>query len=141
MPSRFLSKLRNYGKEACGFPDGRLEEQTRARCLHILALVNTRTSLRAWREDLGDIIRILLTTMAGLLAQQGAKMGDTITLCTRILLATQNLHSKRWTMEGRGSRWKKSMAELLSCSRQGRIGIYSRPRKMNPSAHEVVTLL
>ena len=73
--------------EACGFPSGRLEEQTRGRCPHILALTNTRTALRAWREDSGDITRILLTAMAGLLAQQGARISDAITLCTRILLA------------------------------------------------------
>ena len=50
--------------------------------------------MRAWREDPGDITRILLTTVADSLARQGAKMGDTITLCTRILLTAQDLHSK-----------------------------------------------
>ena len=100
MLSRFLSKLRNYGKEACGFPSGRLGEQTRGRCPHILALANTRTALRAWREDLGDITRILLTAMAGLLAQWGARISDTITLCTRILLTAQDLHSKRIDLGG-----------------------------------------
>ena len=81
--------------EACGFPSGRLEEQTRGRCPHILALANTRIALRAWREDSGDITRILLTIIAGPLARQGARMSDTITLCTRILLIAQDLHSKR----------------------------------------------
>ena len=70
MPSRFLGKLRNYGKEAYGFPGGRLVEQIREMCPHILALANTRTALRAWREDSGDITRILLTAIAGL-ARQG----------------------------------------------------------------------
>ena len=95
MISRFKGKLRNYGKEACGFPSGRLEEQTRGRCPHILALANTRIALQAWREDSGDITRILLTVVADPLARQGARMSNTITLCTRILLTAQDLHSKR----------------------------------------------
>ena len=95
MLSRFLGKLRNYGKEACGFLGGRLEEQTRGTCPHILALANTRTALRAWREDPGDITRILLIVVVDSLARQDAKMGDTITLCTRILLTAQDLQSKR----------------------------------------------
>ena len=70
-------------------------EQTRERCPHILALANTRTDLRSGREDSGDITRILLTAVADPLARQGAKMSDTITLCTRILLTTQNLHGKK----------------------------------------------
>ena len=122
--------LGNYGKEACGFPDGHLMKQTRGRCPHILALANTRTALRAWREDSGDITRILLTTMIGLLAQRGARKSDTITLCTRILLAAQDLHNKRADHGGAGgtrgtreSRWKQSMAELLSYSCQSRLGI------------------
>ena len=86
---------RSRWKEACGFPDGHLIEQTRRKCPHILALANTRIALRAWREDLADITRILLTAVADSLARQGAKMGDTITLCTRILLAAQDLHNKR----------------------------------------------
>ena len=63
-----------------------MEEQTRGRCPDILALANTKIALRAWREDLGDITRILLTVVTDSLALQGAKMSDTITLCTRILL-------------------------------------------------------
>jgi len=66
----------------------------------ILAFANTRTALRAWREKSGDITRILLATIADSLARQGAKMGDTITLCTRIPLAARDLHGKRITMEG-----------------------------------------
>ena len=118
------------GKKVCGFPGGRLEEQTRGRCPHILALANTRIAMRAWREDSGDIARILLTAIAGLLAQRGARMSDTITLCIRILLTTQDLHSKRIDHGGSGEvrtrkgRWKKNIAELLSCSRQGRAGIF-----------------
>ena len=130
MPSRFLGKLRNYGKEAYGFPGGRLEEQTRGRCPYILALANTRTALQAWREDSGDIIRILLTAIAGPLARQGARMSDTITLCTRILLTIQDLHSKRIDhggSSGVGSTqkdgWKRNMAEVVSCSRQGWISV------------------
>ena len=51
--------------------------------------------MRAWREDSGDITRILLTAIADPLARQDARMSDTITLCTRILLTTQDLHSKK----------------------------------------------
>ena len=86
--------LGNYGKEAYGFPDGHLMEQTRGRCPHILALANTRTALRAWTEDPGDVTRVLLTAVVDSLTWQGAKMSDTITLCTRILLTAQDLHSK-----------------------------------------------
>ena len=57
-------------------------------------------------------------------------MSDTITLCTRILLTTQDLHGKKIDHGGSGrvrgtcgSRWKGNMAELLSCSRQSRIDI------------------
>ena len=64
-------------------------EQTRGKRPRILAFANTRTALRAWREDLGNITRILLTAVADSLARQGAKMGDTIALGTRILLAAQ----------------------------------------------------
>ena len=115
---------RNYGKEACGFPNGRLVEQTRERCPHILALANTRTALRAWWEDIGDITRLLLAAVADPLARQGARMSDTITLCTRILLIAQDLHSRRIDHGGSGGvrstwggRWKRNIAELLSCSR------------------------
>ena len=100
MPSLFLGELRNYGKEACRSPGGHLVEQTRGRCPHILALANTRIALRAWREDSGGITRLLLATIAKPLARQGARMSDTITLYTGILLVTQHLHSKRWIMEG-----------------------------------------
>ena len=101
-------------------------EQTRERCPHILALANTRTALRAWREDSGDITRILLTTVADPLARQGAKMSDTIDLCTRILLTTQDPHSEGLDHGGssrakgtRGGKQKGNMTELLGCSRQG----------------------
>ena len=87
--------LGNCGKEVYGFPDGHLMERTRGMCPRILALANTRIALRSWREDSGDITRILLTAVADPLARQGARMSDTITLCTRILLTTQDLHSKR----------------------------------------------
>ena len=86
---------RSRWKEACGFPSGHLIKPTRGKCKRILAFANTRIALRAWREDLGDITRILLIAVADSLARQGAKMGDTITLCTRILLIAQDLHSKR----------------------------------------------
>ena len=105
-------------------------ERTRERCPHILALANTRTALRAWREDLGDITRILLTVVADPLAQQGDKMSDTITLCTRILLTTQDLHGKELNHGGcggargtRGTKQKRNKTELLNCSRQSRIDI------------------
>ena len=121
-------------------------EQTRGRCPHILAPANTRTALWAWREDSGNITRILLTTMAGLLAQRGIRISDIIALCTRILLAAWNLHKidhgvSNRTESTRGSRWKKSMAELLSCSRQGQMRFYGQLEKMNPNAREAVTLL
>jgi len=58
----------NCGKEACGSPSGRLMKQTRGRCPHILALANTRTALRAWREDSGGITRLLLAAIADSLA-------------------------------------------------------------------------
>ena len=97
-----------------------MNEQTRGRYPHILALANTRTALRAWREDPGDITRILLTAVADSLARQGAKMSDTITLYTIILLTAQDLHSKKIDHGGssgvesaRGSRWKKNMAALI----------------------------
>ena len=73
-------------------------EQTRGRCPHILGLANIRTALRVWREDSGDVTRILVAAVSDPLTRQGARMSDTIALYTRILLATQNLH--RWTMEG-----------------------------------------
>ena len=115
--------LGNRWKEVCGFLDGHLMKQTRGRCPHILALANTRIALRAWREDLADITRILLTAVADSLAQQGARMGDTITLCTRILLTTQDLYLKEIGYGGssgvgstRKDRWKKNMAKVSSCS-------------------------
>ena len=122
-------------------------EQIRKRCPHILDLANTRTALWAWREDSGDITRILLTTVADPLARQGAKMSDAITVCTRILLTTQDFHSKKIDHGGsggvrgtRGSEQKRNITELLSCSRQSRIDIYSRSGKMDPSAREAIVL-
>ena len=70
-------------------------EQTRGKRPRILAFANTITTLRAWRENPGDITRILLVAIADSLARQGAKMGDTIALYTRILLTAQDLHGKR----------------------------------------------
>ena len=95
-----FSVIGNCGKEACGSPSGRLMKQTRGRCPHIFALANTRTALRAWREDSGGITRLLLAAIADPLARQGARMSDTITLYTRILLATQDLHSKKIDLGG-----------------------------------------
>ena len=89
-----FSVTENCGKEVCGSPSGRLMKQTRGRCLHILALANTKTALRAWREDSGGITRLLLAVIADSLARLGARMSDTITLCTRIHLTTQDLHNK-----------------------------------------------
>ena len=132
----------NCGKEACGSPSRRLMKQTRRRCPHILALANTRTTRRAWREDSGDITRVLLTAVADPFARQGARMSDTITLCTRILLITQDLCSKKMDHGGsgegenaRGSKQKRNITELLNCPRQSRIDIYSWSRKMDPCAH------
>ena len=94
--------LGNRGKEVCGFLDGHLMKRTRGRWPHILALANTRIALRAWREHSGDTTRILLTVVADPLAREGAKMSDTITLCTRILLTTQDPHSKELDHGGLG---------------------------------------
>ena len=77
-------------------------ERTRGRCPHILALANTRTALQAWREDSGGITRLLLAAITDSLAKQGARMSDTITLCTRILLTTQDLHNKGMNHGGSG---------------------------------------
>ena len=77
-------------------------KQTRGKCPHILALANTRIALRAWREDSGGITRLLLVAIADPLARQGTRMSDTITLYTRILLATQDLHSKKMDHGGSG---------------------------------------
>ena len=91
---RFLGDWGSRWKEACGSPDRHLMEQTREKCPHILALANTRTTLRAWWEDAGNITRLLLAVAADSLARQGARMSYTITLRTRILLTAQDLHSK-----------------------------------------------
>ena len=112
-----FSVIGNCGKEACGSPSGRLMKQMRGRCPHILALTNSRIALRAWREDSCGITRLLLATIADSLARQGARMSDTITLCTRILLTTQDLHSKRMDHGGSGEvrawegRKKRNIAE------------------------------
>ena len=105
-------------KEVCGFLDGHLMKRTKGRCPHILGFANTRTALRSWREDSGDITRILLTAIADSLARQCAKMSDTITLCTRILLTTQDPHSKELDHGGsgeargtRGSKQKRNITE------------------------------
>ena len=104
-------------------------ERTREKCPHTLALANTRTALRAWSEDAGGITR-LLAAVADPLARQGARMSDTITLCTRILLTAQDLYRKEIGHGGssgvgstRKDGWKRNMAEVLSCSCQGRMGV------------------
>jgi len=138
----------NCGKEACGSPSRRLVKQTRERCPHILTLANTRTTLRAWREDSGgDITRLLLAAIADPLARQGARMSDTVTLCTRILLTTQDPHSKELDHGGssgakgtRGSKQKRNITELLSYPLQSRIDIYSQPGKMDLSTCEAMML-
>ena len=92
-------------------------KQTRGKCPHILALANTRTALRAWRENSGGFTRLLLAAIADSLARQGARMSDAITLCTRILLTTQDLHSKGMDHGGSGEvraregRKKRNIAE------------------------------
>ena len=74
-------------------------------------------------------------------------MSDTIALCTRILLTTQDPNSKELDHGGssrakgtRGGKQKRNITELLGCSRQGQISIYSRSRKLNPSAREAISL-
>ena len=115
-------------------------------CPHILTLTNIRTALRSWWENSGDVIRILLTAAADPRAWQGAEMSDTITLYTRILLTTQDPRSKELDHGGsgraagtRGSK-KRNKTELLGCSRQSRIGIYSRSGRLNPSTREAIVL-
>ena len=75
-------------------------------------------------EDSVDVTRILLTAVADPLARQGAEMSDTIILCTRILLTTQDPHNKELDHGGssgakgtRGCKQKRNITELLSCSR------------------------
>ena len=81
------------------------------------------------------------------LARQGAEISDTITLCTRILLTTQDPRSKELDHGGsggakgtRGSKQKRIITELFSRSHQSWIDIYSRSRKMDPSAREAIVL-
>ena len=49
----------------------------------VQSIPSSRRLVVEWREDSADITRILLTTVADPLARQGAKMSDTITLCTK----------------------------------------------------------
>ena len=135
------------GKKSMVSPDEHLIEWTRERCPHILTLANTRTALRLWWENSGGVIRILLTTAANPLARQGAKMSNTITLCTRILLTTQDPHSKEFDHGGssrakgtQGGKQKRNITELLGCSRQSQIGIYSWSGRLNPSTREAIVL-
>ena len=72
-------------------------------------------------------------------------MSYTITLCSRILLTTQDPRHRELYHGGfseakgtRGSKQKRNITELLSCSRQSQIDIYSRSKKMDPSAHETM---
>ena len=74
-------------------------------------------------------------------------MSDTITLCIRILLTTKDPHSKGIDHGGsskakgtRGAKQKRNITELLGCSCQSRIDIYSRSGRMDPSAHEAIVL-
>ena len=74
-------------------------------------------------------------------------MSDIITLCTRILLTIQDPHSKELDHGGssgakgtRGSKQRRDITELLSCSRQSQIDIYSQSGKMDPSAREAMML-
>ena len=124
-----------------------LIEWTRGRCPHIWTLINTRTTLCWWWENSGDITRILLTTAADPLARQGAEMSDTIALCTRILLTTQDPHSKELDHGGssrakgtREGKQKRNITELIGCSRQSRIDIYSWSGRLDPSAREAIVL-
>ena len=74
-------------------------------------------------------------------------MSDTITLCTRILLAAQDLHNERADHGGSGGtrstrkdRWKENMAEVLDALTGIRRAFNSRPGKMNPNACEAIML-
>ena len=116
-------------------------------CPHILTLTNIRTALRSWWENSGDVTRILLTAVPDPLAWQGTEMSDIITLCTRILLTTQDPHSKELdhgeSGKAKGTRGGKqniNITELLGCSRQSQIDIYSRSGRMDPSTYEAIVL-
>ena len=69
LPDVSVPDLIEAGCYTCGFLDGYLIEQTRGKHPRILAFANTRTALRARREDPGDITRILLIAVADSLAQ------------------------------------------------------------------------
>ena len=75
-------------------------------------------------------------------------MSNTIALCTRILLITQDPHSKGLDHEGsskargtRGGKQKRNITKLLGCSRHGRIDIYSWFERMDLSTREAIVLL
>ena len=74
-------------------------------------------------------------------------MSDTIALYTRILLTTQDPNSKGLNYGGsskakgtRGGKQKRNKTELLGCSRQSRIDIYSRSGRLDPSYREAIVL-
>jgi hypothetical protein len=83
--------------------------------------------------------------MTGSLAWQGTKMDDTITLNTRILLATKGFHDEAFVHGGynkakstQRSKNKRNMTEVLGHSRQDQMNIYSRLEKLSPSAREAI---
>ena len=61
-----------------------------------------QNSSASMREDSDDITRILLTAVADPLARQSAEMSNTIILCTKILLTTQDPRSKELDHGGSG---------------------------------------
>ena len=72
-------------------------------------------------------------------------MGDTITLNTRILLATRGFHDEALVQgesnkakSARRSGSKRNMAGLLGHSRQDLMNIYGRPEKLNPNTREAI---
>ena len=74
-------------------------------------------------------------------------MDDTITLNTRILLATRGFHGEALVQgesnkakSARRSGSKRNMAGLLGHSRQDKMNIYSRLEKLNPNARQAIVL-
>jgi len=72
-------------------------------------------------------------------------MGDSITLNTRILLATRGFHGEALVQGGsnkaknaRRSGSERNMAGLLGHFCQDQMNIYSRLEKLNPNAHEAI---
>ena len=94
------------------------------------------------------VTRLLLAIAADSLVRQGARIGDTITLCTRILLTAQDLYHTEIGHGGsngvgstRNDGWKKTWLKCRVALVKVRWAFYIRSGKMNPNARETVMLL